>query len=1102
MRHLILILCLFGISKVYANNYYFSSGWGDDTRSAIEAQNSSSPWKTLTKLNAFFPSLNPGDSVFFKRGDIFTGPINIAKSGETNKPIFFGAYGTGSKPLISGFTVLSNWASTGNGIYESTSASLLPTVNILLVNGQPKAIGRFPNANTTNKGYLNFEAAIGNKQITDNQLSASPDWTNGEVVIRKNRWVIDRNLITLHSGTAINYLSGSHYSADVNFGYFIQNHPKTLDLPGEWYFNAGQKKVGIFWGANNPGTAIIKAGNVSTLVSISAQKNIVFNNIGFEGANENAFNIVSSTAVSIIDCDIFFSGMDAINASKSTGINVQNSFINYTNNNALTFVACSNSIIKNNKINGTGTFPGMGKGDAGSYEAIMIDGDNNVIELNKIDSTGYIPLTFSGNSVIIKNNFINNYAFVKDDGGGIYTYNGSAVPKINNNRKIIGNIVLNGKGAGEGTTNPGDLLANGIYLDDKVNNVEVTGNTVANCSRYGLFVHNANNLIIRKNTVFNNNQQLGMVHDKIAPNDPIRNVSLLGNILFSKTSNSVVAAYKTIANDIKDFGGFDSNYYCRPVDDILTVNTSFVNNGATYSKGNSLDGWKYISGKDKASKISPINLASYKVNKLTGANKFLNGDFISNVGGLYIWSAAGNSAVLWKNGTLDGGALQISFSKITGTTNRASVIIGVGTLTADKYYTLKFSLKGTDSYKSLEVFLRKSLSGYNDLSERKNVLVKALRTENELVFKATSTESNASIVFNVEEQEQPLYVDNIQLYEADVSVTNPDASIRFEYNATTTTKAVAIDGDYIDVENKRYSGNVNLAPFTSVILLKHNGGVQATTPSSTACTGAGTILLESWNNVNGNNVSDIPLTKSADAVSQLTRLEINNIAEKYAARMRGYICPPETGGYTFYISGDDAAQLWLSTNDDPQNKVKIAAFLSWTNFRQWDKFPSQTSVSINLKKGQLYYIEVLLKQGGGGGHLSVGWKLPGASVTVPITGAALLPFNNYAVSARSIALSPKSNNEKKLVIARDQDLIIYPNPFGNTATIELLPSTSGEIRLQVADLQGRIIKNLFKGKVEAGIVKKFKLDGLSKGVYFIKLLTETRSLNKKVIVEK
>ena len=81
-------------------NYYFSTSIGDDSRTVTDAQNPITPWKTLNKLNSFFSSLKPGDSVLFKRGDIFYGSIAITKSGTSSLPIVLSAYGTGNGLLL------------------------------------------------------------------------------------------------------------------------------------------------------------------------------------------------------------------------------------------------------------------------------------------------------------------------------------------------------------------------------------------------------------------------------------------------------------------------------------------------------------------------------------------------------------------------------------------------------------------------------------------------------------------------------------------------------------------------------------------------------------------------------------------------------------------------------------------------------------------------------------------------------------------------------------------------------------------------------------------------------------------------------------------
>jgi len=116
---LLTLVALLFATTTNATNYYFSSVSGDDSRTAIQAKSPSTPWKTLGKLNSYFASLMPGDSVLFKRGETFYGSITILKAGTTSLPIIFGAYGTGEKPVITSLVTLGSWVSKGNGIWES-----------------------------------------------------------------------------------------------------------------------------------------------------------------------------------------------------------------------------------------------------------------------------------------------------------------------------------------------------------------------------------------------------------------------------------------------------------------------------------------------------------------------------------------------------------------------------------------------------------------------------------------------------------------------------------------------------------------------------------------------------------------------------------------------------------------------------------------------------------------------------------------------------------------------------------------------------------------------------------------------------------------------
>lgn len=159
--------------------------------------------------------------------------------------------------------------------------------------------------------------------------------------------------------------------------------------------------------------------------------------------------------------------------------------------------------------------------------------------------------------------------------------------------------------------------------------------------------------------------------------------------------------------------------------------------------------------------------------------------------------------------------------------------------------------------------------------------------------------------------------------------------------------------------------------------------VGTTAPS---CKGqAGSLLREYWNGISGLSVTDLTgnlnYPNSPTGSEQILSFSKGSVGDNYGTRVRGYLRPSTSGQYIFFVSGDDNTELFLSTNADPLNKVKIASVSSWTNANEWYKFTSQKSVAISLFAEQDYYVELLHKEAGGGDHFSVNWCPPG--VTAP-----------------------------------------------------------------------------------------------------------------------
>ena len=584
-----------------ATTYYISNSGND----ANNGTSMSAAWKTLNKLNTVFGSLKPGDKILLNRGGVFYGSIAVKKSGTAGSRITIGAYGTGANPVITGFTTVGTWTRLESNIWESTNAvSDLPTCNMAVINGTNTTMGRFPNT-----GYLTFQSHVGHTSITSSSLNAgATNWTGAEVVIRKNRSVIDRSLIIAHSGTTLTYTSGSNDDGINNFGFFIQNDPRTLDQQNEWYYNPGTKKIRVF---SKVSPTNVKIASIDVLVAAGNNMNyITFNNIDFQGANTVAIKLSRDNYVTIQNCNINFSGTDAINSSLCQNLTVQNCSISNSNNNSIRAIGFEsppgiflggNALISHNTITNTGLFAGMiAKNDNRNGFAIRAEGTASVIEYNVIKNTGFNAICFDGNSSIIRYNFINYFCLILDDGGGIYTWNNSSTPHVYTGRKVQNNIIINGVGATAGTSSSTKTYVDGIYMDDGVQQVEISGNSVANCMRNGIFLHNAHEINIHDNTVYNNLQQLGFQQDQ--EKNHIQNNIIKNNIFVARLPTQLVLYYRNyIAFPVNSLGVADNNYYAKPIDDNATLNVG-LNSGGT---SQNLSQWQSYSGMESHSKKSP-----------------------------------------------------------------------------------------------------------------------------------------------------------------------------------------------------------------------------------------------------------------------------------------------------------------------------------------------------------------------------------------------------------------------------------------------------------------------------------------------------------------
>jgi hypothetical protein len=267
--------------------------------------------------------------------------------------------------------------------------------------------------------------------------------------------------------------------------------------------------------------------------------------------------------------------------------------------------------------------------------------------------------------------------------------------------------------------------------------------------------------------------------------------------------------------------------------------------------------------------------------------------------------------------------------------------------------------------------------------------------------------------------------------------------------------------------------------------------------SATGCTASVTILREQWDGLTGVAVHSLTgspnYPNNPSSSGQLTLFEgPTNHADAYGSHIRGYVCTPETGNYTFCIASDDNSEFWLSTTDNPANKVLIALVNGWTGVRQWTQLASQHSAAIALTAGQRYYIEALQKDDGGD-HVSVGWQLPLGTLERPIPGTRLSPWVNPARQAAELPAGAETSDER---------LRVFPVPARDRVTVAFRTEAAGEATVQVYDCLGRR-KLLVNTQAVRGENKLELATGtLEDGLYLLQVTTGDGTMTKKLVTRR
>ena len=830
----VILILLFFPTTIFATNYYISNR-GNDKNSGIATELA---WRTISQLNASFLLIQPGDSILFKRGEIFYGTITVTASGRQGNPIVFSAYGKGSDPVITGFITIKDWVKKEGNIWQASAPGIKNNLNMLVMDDLPQRIGRYPNADLPDGGYMRYENTTAANNIIDSNLDASINWTGAEIVIRKNHWTAERCRVIKQEGKTITFTYAcaaintttppSLYQGTKGNGYFFQKDSRTLDQQGEWFLDSTNNSLQIFLTDTNH---LIKAAALDTLVNTKGMSYLTFSHLSFEGANMSAVYNNNGEHITIKNCSFKNIGAKAIHFWSTGNVLIENVHTNNILSNAIQVrnTKKDNVTVKNCVIKNTAPFIGMGSFfDDRDYKAVSVSALNNVlVENNFVDSCGLSGIQFQGNNVLVRHNVVNHYCRLLDDGAGIYTFVDFSKDNAGENfinRVVKNNIVLNGRGAPEGSSKI--YKAEGIYLDGRTMNTTVIGNTIAYTGNKGLASNNPVNITLRDNTCFSTS---GWGAGRTITWGDIHNLEVKNNIFYSVNdqqghvnfyhSGLDVPEKVTIWEAIRLAGEIDSNYYntINPVGFVYSF-APIAGKQMLYPSPLTFDNWKEFTGQDVHSKRPFKTMSRYTFKNNIGGNLVKNGDFNNDMDDINVY---GNGAEAeWDNsGKITGeGSLKIECTQPQP--NRYTIIHGaVGNLQAGKNYMFRFKTLGTSDCGIVRAYLRKSAAPY-DIIAPVQVQSFGLGKQAHEFLLSPNTYDKISFVIEIEKNSCTAYIDDIELYEANATVINVNDHVRFEYNATEKTIDIPLDKNYVGVDGAKYSGTLTLLPFTSKILIE------------------------------------------------------------------------------------------------------------------------------------------------------------------------------------------------------------------------------------------------------------------------------------------
>lgn len=547
-RSLLLALALLSLWALPASAtiYYVSAATGNDGDSGLSPADA---FRTLAHVNGL--ALLPGDQVRLLCGETWRAdPLIVTRSGSSGLPITFTSHplACADKPLLSGAWPIEGWAAAGTNLWVAdldlgaNAGHFVGGLRQLFRGAQRLAVGRWPNLGGGPAGdaYARIDSEPAAARLQDAELPAG-NWTGARVHAKGIRWYILNRDVTAQAGTTLTLNDDLVCIGTANcagWGYFLSSHLLTLDLEGEWFWEASTNRVFLYSGTapsagELEGTTVVDVAGAfdgGVVIGKHLQDHVGWVTIDnlqisrFHDAgitfpenlelDENHHLVISNNLIEDVDSTGIRLATWVWNAGANSGwrggtdLLVENNEIVGANHFGIDAYSVS-SIFRGNILRDIGrveelSSSGLGCGVTGTNCTENGDGfrlrlstalnaHDNGIERNVFENIGMNGLDVFGFRNTIEENIFHDICITKGDCGAVRTFGRDNLAATQVYEVVLRRNIVRGVEGNTDGCHPtfAARLGIGLYLDHFSRDLTVEGNTLEGASWVGLLFQNA-----------------------------------------------------------------------------------------------------------------------------------------------------------------------------------------------------------------------------------------------------------------------------------------------------------------------------------------------------------------------------------------------------------------------------------------------------------------------------------------------------------------------------------------------------------------------------------------------------------------------------------